>query len=51
MNNDGLKLKNMRSTRGREKSVAEALLALYRRQPNFPDAEDSLETKRHIRAM
>ena len=51
MNNDGLRLKNLRSTRGREKSVAENLLALYRRQPNFPNAEDGLELQRHIRAL
>jgi hypothetical protein len=45
---DGLKLKNSRSTKaGREKSVAESTLLLYRTHPHYPDLEDELELKRH----
>jgi hypothetical protein len=49
---DGLKLKNSRSTKaGREKSVAESTLLLYRMHPHYPDLEDELELKRHLKAL
>jgi hypothetical protein len=52
MNNDGLKLKNLRSTKvGRMKSVAESMMMLYRLHPHYPDLEDELELQRHIRAV
>jgi hypothetical protein len=45
VNEDGLKLKNERSTRGRQKSVAERTLELYRLNPHYPDLEDEREMK------
>jgi hypothetical protein len=43
-----LRLKNVRSTRhaGRDKSVAESILMLYRVHPHYPDLEDELELQR-----
>jgi hypothetical protein len=43
-----LRLKNVRSTRGREKSIAESTIMLYRSHPHYPYLEDEVELHRHV---
>ena len=45
INDTQLRLKNVRSTRGRAKSVAESTIMMYRLHPHYPDLEDEMELR------